>query len=81
MMLRAGARGVMISVRVQPGAKNNCIGGVYGEGAAERLKISLKVPAIEGRANQALIAFLAEIFSVNRGAIELVSGALSRRRF
>ena len=70
----------MIAVRAQPGAKRNAITGIYGEGAAAQLKIAVHAPPVEGRANDALIAFLAETFSVSRSAIELTSGELSRSK-
>jgi hypothetical protein len=37
-------------------------------------------PPIEGRANQALVAFLAETFSLPRNAVELITGDLSRSK-
>jgi len=79
-MLRSTAAGVTLAVRAQPGAKRNAITGVYGEGAAAQLKIAVHAPPLEGRANQALIAFLAETFSIARSAIELTAGELSRSK-
>ena len=79
-MLRATASGVTLAVRAQPGAKKTAITGVYGEGPAAQLKIAVHAPPLEGRANQALIAFLAETFAVPKNAVELVSGELSRSK-
>ncbi|MGA2352611.1 MAG: DUF167 domain-containing protein [Terracidiphilus sp.] len=79
-MLRASAAGVTLAVRAQPGAKKTAITGVYGEGAAAQLKIAVHAPPIEGRANLALIAFLAESFGLSRNAVELMSGELSRSK-
>ena len=79
-MLRATAAGVTLAVRAQPGAKKTAITGVYGEGAAAQLKIAVHAPPLEGRANTALIAFLAEMFSLPKHAVELVSGELSRSK-
>jgi uncharacterized protein (TIGR00251 family) len=79
-MLRANADGVTIAVRVQPGAKKTAITGVYSEGAEAQLKIAVQAPPIEGRANEALIAFLAKLFDRPKGAVELVSGELSRSK-
>jgi uncharacterized protein (TIGR00251 family) len=79
-MLRATASGVTLAVRAQPGAKKTAITGVYGEGQAAQLKIAVHAPPLEGRANQALIAFLAETFAVPKNAVELVSGELSRSK-
>jgi hypothetical protein len=79
-MLRAAASGVTLAVRAQPGAKKTAITGVYGEGQAAQLKIAVHAPPLEGRANQALIAFLAETFGLPKNAVELVSGELSRSK-
>jgi uncharacterized protein len=80
MMLRATAAGVTLAVRAQPGAKKSEIVGVYGEGATAQLKIAVKAPPIEGRANLALVAFLSETFGVAKSKIEIVSGELSRSK-
>jgi uncharacterized protein len=79
-MLREVSGGVTLAVRAQPGAKKTAITGVDGEGATAQLKIAVHAPPLEGRANQALIAFLAETFSVPKSAVELVSGELSRSK-
>jgi uncharacterized protein (TIGR00251 family) len=44
------------------------------------LKIAVHAPPIEGRANQALIAFLVETFDLPKNAVELISGELSRSK-
>lgn len=80
MMLRATVEGVTLAVRAQPGAKKTAITGVYGEGTAAQLKIAVKAPPLEGRANEALIAFLAETLGVAKNAVELKSGELSRSK-
>jgi hypothetical protein len=67
-------------VRAQPGAKKTAIVGVYGEGSSAQLKIAVNAPPLEGRANQRLIAFLAELFALPKSAIELTSGASSRSK-
>jgi uncharacterized protein (TIGR00251 family) len=79
-MLRAAAEGVTLAVRAQPGAKRTAVTGVYGEGASAQLKIAVNARPLEGRANQALIAFLAEIFSVPKSAVQLSSGEMSRSK-
>ncbi|HUA92636.1 MAG TPA: DUF167 domain-containing protein [Terracidiphilus sp.] len=79
-MLRAVANGVTLAVRAQPDAKKTAILGSYGDGATAQLKISVQAPPLEGRANAALIAFLAEQFSIPKSAVEIVSGELSRSK-
>jgi uncharacterized protein len=79
-MLRATADGVTLAVRAQPGARKTAIGGTYGEGAAAQLKIAVHAPPVGGRANDALIEFLAETFGLPRNAVAIVSGELSRSK-
>jgi hypothetical protein len=79
-MIRETAVGVTVAVRAQPGARKTAIIGVYGDGPEAQLKIAVHAPPLEGRANQALIAFLAEFFSVPRAHVELISGELSRSK-
>lgn len=79
-MIRETKDGVTLAIRAQPGAKKTAIQGVYGDGPAAQLKIAVQAPPIEGRANQALIEFLAETFSLPKSAIQLVSGESSRSK-
>ena len=79
-MLRVSPAGVTLAVRAQPGAKKSAIVGVYGEGESAQLKIAVQAPPIEGRANDALVAFLAETFSIPKSSVELKSGELSRSK-
>ena len=79
-MIRETAEGVRLAVRAQPGAKKTAIAGIYGEGAAAQLKIAVHAPPIEGRANEALIAFLADLFSLARKNVVLISGETNRSK-
>ena len=79
-MLRAVADGVTLAVRAQPGAKKTAIVGIYGEGTRAQLKVAVHAPPLDGRANEALIAFLAETFGLPKSAVALVSGELSRNK-
>jgi hypothetical protein len=76
LTLRATTIGCTINVRVHPGARRNAITGTH-DGA---LKISLTTPPTDGRANAALIAFLAEALNIPRAHITLVTGATSRSK-
>jgi uncharacterized protein (TIGR00251 family) len=46
----------------------------------DALKLSLSAPPLEGRANVALAEFFSEIFSVPRGAVQVVAGIRSRNK-
>ena|SRR5665213_3459865 len=81
VILRAVQGGVTLAVRALPGAKKKtAILGLYCEGEKARLKIAVQAPAIDGRANSALIAFLADFFGIPKGSVELMSGELSRSK-
>ena len=61
---------------MQPGAARSEFAGKHGE----RIKVRLAAPAVEGRANAALVEFLAEHFGVPRRSVRIVSGLKSRRK-
>jgi uncharacterized protein (TIGR00251 family) len=70
------ADGCTLSVRVHPGARRNGVTGTH-DGA---IKISLTTPPADGRANEALIALLAERLRLPKSRISLLSGATSRTK-
>jgi hypothetical protein len=65
---------VAFSVRVQPRASKDELAGTM-DGA---LKIRLTAPAVENRANEALIEFLATLLKTSKSAVRIQSGAQSR---
>jgi uncharacterized protein (TIGR00251 family) len=76
LAIRDIPEGCTLLVRVHPGAKRNAIDGIH-DGA---LKISLTTPPTDGRANQALIAFLASELHIPRARVTLLSGTASRSK-
>lgn len=62
-----------LNIRVIPNAKQNKV--VHEE---NRLKVYLTAPAIEGKANKALIQFLAEHFQTKRNSVKIIKGEKSR---
>ena len=68
--------GVVFAVRVVPRASRNEIVGVQGDA----LKVRVTAPPVEGRANDALIAFLAQRLGVRKRQVEIVAGTTSRRK-
>ena len=65
---------VIFSVRVQPRASKDEIAGEMG-GA---LKVRLRAPAVEDRANEALVELLAELLKTSRSAVSILSDERSR---
>ena len=70
------ADGCTLSVRVHPGARKNGATGIH----ADAVKIALTAPPVDGKANEALIAFLADALGLPRARIVLVSGLTSRAK-
>jgi len=74
---RIGADGsITLSIHAQPGAARTEVVGLHGDA----IKMRLAAPAVEGRANDALIAFLAASFRVTRRNIFLVRGETGRAK-
>lgn len=67
---------IILTVHAQPGARRAGVVGVHGDA----LKIRLAAPPVDGKANAALIAFLAEAFSVPARQVALLSGHAARRK-
>ncbi len=70
------ADGCTLSIRVHPGARKNAVTGIH----ADSLKIALTAPPVDGKANEMLIAFLAEALRLPRARIALVAGVSSRNK-
>ena len=69
-------QGLLIDVRVQPKSAQNAIVGEH-DGA---LKIKLNAPPVEGKANKALVQFLAKLLRCPKSSLEIVSGQTSRSK-
>jgi len=66
--------GVTFRVRVQPGAAKNEIMGVQ----EDVLKVRISAPPVKGKANRALVDFLAEKLGVKKSEVEIISGHTSK---
>ena len=65
-----------LSLHVQPGASRTRFAGLYGES----LKLAVKAPPVEGKANKEVIAFLAIFFKIPKKEITIVGGLQSREK-
>ncbi len=65
-----------VAVRVQPRASRDEVSGLSGG----VLRVRLTAPAIENRANEALVRFLAEALDVPRARVEIVTGDRGRNK-
>lgn len=73
--LHDGKKGAALAVRVTPRASRNEIVDVLSDGT---VKVHITAPPVEGKANEILIKFLAEILNVPAGRIDVVAGATGR---
>jgi len=75
--LREAADGsLVLSLHIQPGARRTGFAGLHGEA----MKLRLAAPPVDGKANAALCAFLAQFCGVPKSAVSLLSGATSRAK-
>ena len=74
--LRVGDGKITLTLHIQPGAKKTEVAGLYGDA----LKIRLAAPPVDGKANAALIGFVAGRLDVAKSAVTLKSGQTSRRK-
>lgn len=74
-MFRVESSGsVLLKLHIHPGAKRSKVNGVFNNA----LKIDLQAPPVDGKANAALLKFLAGELKLSKSAIELKSGECSR---
>jgi uncharacterized protein (TIGR00251 family) len=73
-MFQDHAEGIILNIRVQPGARRSAIAGLHGDA----LKIAVTAPPEDGRANKMVLELLRESLNLKRSQIELFSGATHR---
>ena len=73
---------MIINVKTVPGAKKNLLkeSACRQAGKNGNYKVYLTAPAVEGKANQALIEYLADYFQVKKSQIEIIKGLKSRNK-
>lgn len=71
---RRAAGGWTLAVHVQPGARRSEVAGLHGD----RLKVRIAAPALDGRANDALVAFVAGALALAKARVAVVKGERSR---
>lgn len=65
-----------LTIHAQPGARRSEVAGVHGDA----LKVRLAAPPVEGKANDALLRFLADAFGVPLRQVTLLRGDTARRK-
>ena len=67
---------ITLTLHIQPGAKKTEFAGLHGDA----LKIRLAAPPVDGKANEALLRFVADTLGLPKSAVSLKSGQTSRRK-
>lgn len=65
-----------MDVWVQPGAKKDGIEGVY----QDCLKLRLRAPAVDNKANKALVSYVAGVLGLKKKQVRIIGGEKSRRK-
>ena len=73
---REDGSGVVFKVHLSPRASKDGIDGCHGDA----LKIKVKAPPVEGKANEALIKFLAKLLGVPQNHLDLIHGRSGRTK-
>ncbi|HEY5672992.1 MAG TPA: DUF167 domain-containing protein [Malonomonas sp.] len=74
--LQESVDGVVLCLQVLPRASRNQLVGLQGD----LLKIKLSAPPVEGAANKGCCEYLAKLFGVSKGRVELLTGEKSRQK-
>lgn len=67
---------LLLFCHLQPNASKNEFSGLHGD----RLKVRIKAPPIDGKANAALIEWLSEEFAVAKNQVQIEQGELGRQK-
>ena len=67
---------MILELHVQPGASRTEFAGKHGE----RMKVRLQARAVDGKANEALIEFLADHYKVPKQNVRITAGLRSRQK-
>ncbi len=67
---------IILKVYVQPKSSKNEVVGPYRDG----IKVKVTAPPVEGKANEALIKFLAKEFKISASSVEILKGHNSREK-
>jgi uncharacterized protein (TIGR00251 family) len=74
--VRDTAQGAQFALRVQPRASRNAVVGLMGDA----VKLALTAPPVDGKANAAVVEYLAELLRVSKSSVTIVSGETGRNK-
>jgi hypothetical protein len=67
---------LLLALHVQPGARRTGVAGAHGQ----RLKVALRAPPVDGKANEELLRYLALETGLRRNQLRLAAGLMSREK-
>lgn len=71
-----GNDGLYLNIHAQPGARKPALRGMHGDA----LKIAVAEAAQDGKANEAIVRFIADALNLPRADVDVASGHTSRRK-
>jgi uncharacterized protein (TIGR00251 family) len=74
--VRDTPHGAQFALRVQPRASRNAIAGTIGDA----VKLAITAPPVDGKANEAVVKYLADLFGVPKSNVVIVSGETGRNK-
>jgi len=74
--IKTAKDGVVISIHLSPRASRDAVDGLHGDS----LKVKIKAPPVDGKANAYLLAFLAQTLGVAKASVSLERGETSREK-
>jgi uncharacterized protein (TIGR00251 family) len=74
--IKTAKDGVVLSIHLTPRASRDAVDGLHGDA----LKVKIKAPPVDGKANAYLLAFLAEQLGVAKSSVSLERGETSREK-
>ena len=66
----------LLEIRVRPNSSRNKVGGTVGD--PPRLVVAVQAPAVDGKANEAVLKELAKAFDLRQRDFTIVFGELGR---
>jgi uncharacterized protein (TIGR00251 family) len=72
--VRRDGADLLLELRVQPRAATEGFAGQFGD----RLRVRLRAPPVDGRANEALVGFLAQALGVPKSSVRIERGLTGR---
>ncbi len=74
--VRDTALGAQFALRVQPRASRSAIAGTMGDA----IKLAITAPPVDGKANLAVVEYLADLFRVAKSSVVILSGETGRNK-